>query len=107
MSWPSRSPSTCYGRWSSTSTGWVAAKGSSSCWASSTRTTRSSSPKITRSRSARCRWPPAHAMRAHSASCGPEQREPPLWQVPCGTKNDQIIQVVTYSYEPFASILNI
>ena len=31
----------------------------------------------------------------------------PLWQVPCGTKNDQIIQVVTYSYEPFASILNI
>eukprot|EP00908_Phaeocystis_cordata_P007794 Transcript_1847.p3 GENE.Transcript_1847~~Transcript_1847.p3 ORF type:complete len:140 (+),score=76.76 Transcript_1847:148-567(+) len=28
-------------------------------------------------------------------------------QVPCGTKNDQIIQVVTYSYEPFASILNI
>ena len=28
-------------------------------------------------------------------------------RVPCGSKNDQIIQVVTYSYQPFASILNI
>ena len=28
-------------------------------------------------------------------------------QLPCGSKNDQIVQVITYSYAPFASILNL
>jgi hypothetical protein len=28
-------------------------------------------------------------------------------QLPCGSKNDQIVQVITYSYAPFASILNV
>lgn len=28
-------------------------------------------------------------------------------QLPCGSKNDQIVQVITYTYTPFTSILNI
>jgi len=28
-------------------------------------------------------------------------------QLPCGSKNDQIVQVITYTYTPFASILSI
>ena len=28
-------------------------------------------------------------------------------QLPCGSKNDQIVQVITYTYTPFVSILSI
>ena len=28
-------------------------------------------------------------------------------QVPCGSKNDHIVQVVTYTYAPFSMVLNI
>ena len=39
----------------------------------------------------------------------PEDYAMPLssLQVPCGSKNDHIVQVVTYSYAPFASVLSI
>jgi len=46
---------------------------------------------------------------AESALIKPEDYALPIsnLRVPSGSKNDQIIQVVTYSYQPFASILNI